>query len=475
MCSSHNSAKISGFGKTPSSHSPSSHCVNPLRGSRCYYPNMFRSIGLTLAVIVLSLAPVPCLGGPPTFTITFVGPFQPTALNNHSQVVGNTGNGSLFWDPAFGSVTLGVPAGFSGTTVTGLNDFGVISGFALQPTLNTDEAFVWTSQNPNDPVNIGGFASYALTVNNQGEVAGGELAGGFFTQVFTWTAASGTKLLGTFPGGSNTGARAINDSGDLAGWGNGTIGCCSDRAFYWSHVTGFHRIDPAPLFFLSYADAINNKGIVAGTFENVTGTSTVPYLLNTSTNTLTVISSIETDGPYQSLKINDAGWLVGTTAGHGAFLYIDGTEYLLSSLISGWTITQAVDVNAHNQILAYGTNGLQTGALLLTSSPLVITSLTATPNMLWPPDHKLVSVILTDTTAGGSGTVSCKITSVASNEPLDAGSDWVITDNLTVDLRADRSGSDKAGRIYTITVQCTDDLSSATKAVTVSVPHDQGH
>ena len=68
---------------------------------------------------------------------------------------------------------------------------------------------------------------------------------------------------------------------------------------------------------------------------------------------------------------------------------------------------------------------------------------------------------------------------VSSNEPVngtgdgDTAPDWVITGNLTVDLRAERSGTG-SGRVYTITVRCTDASgNSSTKTVTVTVPHDR--
>jgi hypothetical protein len=65
--------------------------------------------------------------------------------------------------------------------------------------------------------------------------------------------------------------------------------------------------------------------------------------------------------------------------------------------------------------------------------------------------------------------VRCQIASVASNEPLD-GQDWVITGDLTLKLRAERSNKG-AGRIYTITIVCTDAAgNSSTKAVAVTVP-----
>ena len=75
---------------------------------------------------------------------------------------------------------------------------------------------------------------------------------------------------------------------------------------------------------------------------------------------------------------------------------------------------------------------------------------------------------------------SCQITSVSSNEPVNGSGDgntspdWVITGNLTVDLRAERSGSG-SGRVYTIEVTCTDaSVNSSTDTVNVTVPHDKG-
>ena len=74
---------------------------------------------------------------------------------------------------------------------------------------------------------------------------------------------------------------------------------------------------------------------------------------------------------------------------------------------------------------------------------------------------------------------SCHIKSVASNEPINGTGDgntdpdWVITGPLTLQLRAERAGN-RTGRIYTITVECTDGSgNSSTKAVTVVVAHDQ--
>jgi hypothetical protein len=77
-----------------------------------------------------------------------------------------------------------------------------------------------------------------------------------------------------------------------------------------------------------------------------------------------------------------------------------------------------------------------------------------------------------------SGQVACRIISVASNEPIDGlgdgdtAPDWLITGNLSLDLRAERSGKG-TGRIYTITIECSDSSgNSSTGAVTVRVPRN---
>jgi hypothetical protein len=108
-------------------------------------------------------------------------------------------------------------------------------------------------------------------------------------------------------------------------------------------------------------------------------------------------------------------------------------------------------------------------------------SVSASPNLLWPPNHKMrpvkVAVSVSDTC---DQALTCEIASVSSNEPEygigdgDTAPDWQITGTLTANLRAERSGNG-SGRVYSITVACTDASgNSSAKIATVIVPHDQG-
>ncbi len=111
----------------------------------------------------------------------------------------------------------------------------------------------------------------------------------------------------------------------------------------------------------------------------------------------------------------------------------------------------------------------------------VIVSTSVNTKVLWPPNHKMVAVKVSAVVTDACGPTTWKIVAVTSNQAVDAkGSgntspDWRITDDHSVSLRAERSGRDKGGRIYTIIVQATDEAGnkSALSSVTVAVPHDQ--
>ncbi len=110
-----------------------------------------------------------------------------------------------------------------------------------------------------------------------------------------------------------------------------------------------------------------------------------------------------------------------------------------------------------------------------------IVSVLADPGVLWPPNHKMVKVHVSALVKDACGDAKWKILSVKSNQPLNGKgdgnteTDFKIINDHAVSLRAERAGNDKKGRVYTITVQATDEAGnkSTRETVTVSVPHDK--
>jgi hypothetical protein len=114
------------------------------------------------------------------------------------------------------------------------------------------------------------------------------------------------------------------------------------------------------------------------------------------------------------------------------------------------------------------------------TTPPVIGTVSANPKSLWPPNHKMVNVTIRAQVTDNCGSATWKIIGVTSNEAVNAkGSghtspDWIITGDHTLQLRAERSGDDKGGRIYSITIQATDASGNTSqKVVTVTVPHNK--
>ena len=101
-----------------------------------------------------------------------------------------------------------------------------------------------------------------------------------------------------------------------------------------------------------------------------------------------------------------------------------------------------------------------------------ITSVTATPDVLWSANNNMVPVSLAVDVADNSDSAPvCQITDVTSNETAENA--WEMTGLLTLNLRAQRFGMG-TGRVYTITITCTNTSQlSSSATVTVGVPHDQ--
>jgi uncharacterized repeat protein (TIGR01451 family) len=99
--------------------------------------------------------------------------------------------------------------------------------------------------------------------------------------------------------------------------------------------------------------------------------------------------------------------------------------------------------------------------------------------VLWPPNHKMVDVAVAYDVADNCDPSPVCALSVSSNEPIngtgdgDTGPDWMVVDAHRVQLRAERAGGG-SGRVYRITVSCTDNAGGVgTASTTVAVPLSQ--
>jgi len=107
-------------------------------------------------------------------------------------------------------------------------------------------------------------------------------------------------------------------------------------------------------------------------------------------------------------------------------------------------------------------------------------TLSVTPAVLWPPNHKMVKITptwtLTDNCDQSPQVTLVSITSSEADNGLgdgDTSGDIEIRDDGSIYLRAERNNPNTS-RIYTITYQAVDDSGNATtSSATVTVPHDR--
>jgi hypothetical protein len=114
------------------------------------------------------------------------------------------------------------------------------------------------------------------------------------------------------------------------------------------------------------------------------------------------------------------------------------------------------------------------------NSPPDCSGVTASPDTLWPPNHKLQNITLSGLTDPDGDPTTLAITGVTQDEPInglgdgDKSPDAVAgATSSQVMLRAERSGLGD-GRVYEISFTGTDSFgATCSGTVTVSVPHSQ--
>jgi len=213
--------------------------------------------------------------------------------------------------------------------------------------------------------------------------------------------------------------------------------------------------------------------VVTATNEVGTSTSVQRNVIYDITPPMLNIDPVPSQTSQPSLSVSgvrEAGTTVTVTCGTttvGEVSYPTATTWQvdISGLREGENVIIAASADAA------GNGVTATAKVVLVTRPPQIT-ITATPDVIWPPNHHMVPV----TIAGKVEAYGSNIKSVSISVSDEYGKFEYnnLTFGSTIMLEAWRNGNDTDGRKYTITVVVIDGGGIKTaKSVTVTVPHDR--
>ena len=287
------------------------------------------------------------------YSITDLGTFVPTDINNKGQVVGvGDGRALLYSDDRFTEISK-LRSDDNVVTPDAINDKGEVVGTSTNIGVSS-RVFLYSDGITQD-LGIEGSAS---DINNKGEVVGSSSDSAFLY-------SGGTT---TIINSNNASAFGINNKGQVVGYAG-----VPNRAFLYDNgIT--NDIGTLPPYDSSSASAINDKGSVVGSlsysaFPPIYDTSA--FLYSRSTGMTNLGRLLPTDIFSYASDINNKGQVVGYSGnfeGFRAFLYSNGRLQDLNNLIppnSGITLNFVNAINDKGQIVGTGLiNGQQHGFLL---------------------------------------------------------------------------------------------------------------
>jgi probable HAF family extracellular repeat protein len=205
---------------------------------------------------------------------TFGGPDSVAfSINEHHQVTGGADTAdsvhAFIWDKQT-LTDLGTPRGIDSAGLA-INDRGQVAvnahiSLIVNPNLGQPDfhAFLWASGEFTDLGTLGGSASFAVGMNNRAQVVGyAFLDGDQAFDAFLWEDGL-MRDLGVLPGDFIAQANGINERGEVIG---SSVGGQGLRPFIWKdgQMTDLNTlISPDSGWQLLGARAINNRGQIAG-------------------------------------------------------------------------------------------------------------------------------------------------------------------------------------------------------------------
>lgn len=330
-------------------------------------------IGVTWPATDAVCAPEP---DPPRYSVVGLWPIDRFAnstgqgINSGGVVAGAsywTGGATTLWENGIGRE---MPFGLSGAN--DINEAGHLVGNLGVGCCEVHGYFFdgTTLHNIHTPTMAAlGTTSMPESINDHDEVVGWvRTLGGSGRSAYYWRNGV-TVMLGTL-GGRDAEASSINNFGKVVGYSDAASG--SGGAFLWGDANENDVSDPGEMIklpdmgFGSFATAINDSGVVAGTVHSGSHRLPVVWKDATAFTPLPILPGA-TDGlPY---AINNQGEVVGFTSSFGATLWRDGQGYNLNDLFpasSGFRVKDAWSINDQGWITGDGFfAGEPTGFLLI--------------------------------------------------------------------------------------------------------------
>jgi probable HAF family extracellular repeat protein len=320
-----------------------------------------KKLALFVAAAALFSAALPVMADPLRYSVTEMGMFTPTGINNLGQVSG-FGNGDgvslavLYKGGTLSTITTASPH----SVASGINDYGQVSGTYSDDGWQ-ERAFSYSGNTVN---NVGPAGSSANAINNAGQVAGSLQVGGS-SHAFFYSNNTLTDLSAGKADGAGAIASDLNNNGHV-------VGSMWDSAFGEHHAFLYANGVTTDLSTLvsgySNASAINDSGQVILTSDNGGPGTRSSYLY--ANGVATDLGSLGFGDTYAK-GINNAGIVVGNGTGmfgDAGFVWHNGVMQDLNSLIdpaSGWNIIAAAGINDNNQIAAFGCRAGECQGLLL--------------------------------------------------------------------------------------------------------------